>query len=100
MNCSKTSRSAWSQSFKALSLRHPPAHQSSRARRSICSWTPRCSPDVKPTIGFLSGVLIERFFVGLFMRLVKYVKMPGVKSRHQFEKTLVWLVLDFSESMV
>jgi hypothetical protein len=48
----------------------------------------------------LSGVLIERFFVGLFMRLVKDVKTPGVKRRHQFEKTLVWLVLDFSERMV
>jgi hypothetical protein len=38
--------------------------------------------------------------MGFFMRLVKDVKTPGVQSRHQFEKTLVWLVLDFSEKMV
>ena len=49
MNCSKTSRSAWSQSLKAESSRHPPKHQSSRARRSICCCASRCSPTVKAT---------------------------------------------------
>jgi hypothetical protein len=67
MNCSKTSRSAWSQSFRGVPWRHPPAHQSSRARRSICSWTPRWSVDVKPTIRFSSDFLIERFFMEHFM---------------------------------
>jgi hypothetical protein len=47
MNCSKTSRSASSQSFKAVPCRHPPADQSSCASRSICPWALRCSSTVK-----------------------------------------------------
>jgi hypothetical protein len=79
MNCSKTSRSAWNQSFKAVPWRHPPTHQSWRARRSICSWTPRCSSAVKTTIRFLSGLLIERFFMGHYMRWLekRTRQMPG-----------------------
>jgi hypothetical protein len=49
MNCSKTSHSARSQSFKVVLWRHPPAHQSACAHCSICSWILRCSSAVKTT---------------------------------------------------
>jgi len=66
MNRSKTLRSAWSQSFKAVPPQHPPAHQSSRAHRSISCWTPRCSWAVKVTLSttILGGIsLTELNFV-------------------------------------
>ena len=71
MNCSKISHSARTQSFKAVPWQHPPTPQSSRARRSICSWTTRCFSAVKTTIPFLSDLLFELFFMGPLMRLVE-----------------------------
>jgi hypothetical protein len=89
MKCSRISHSAWTQSFKAVPWQHPPTPQSSRARRSICSWTTRCFSAEKTTIPFLSDLLYELFFMGHLMRLVE--NAAHVSARENRSLLLKWL---------
>jgi hypothetical protein len=81
MKCFKISHSAWTQSFKAVPWQHPPAPQSSRARRSICSWTTRCFSAEKTTIPFLSDLVFELIFMRHLMRLIEDATHAGARGR-------------------
>lgn len=78
MNCSKTSRSAWSQSPKAVPSPHPPAHQISLARCSICCWVLRCSSAVKITF---SAIMLGNGFLILGSLFAPRRWRCGVGSR-------------------
>jgi len=75
MNSAITSRSAWSQSLSAVLYLPPPACQSSRARRSICAWTPKCVSTVNAAHGrflldFSSSVLAALPVTVMFLCLL------------------------------